>query len=218
MFNITSCELTVKNGEMTGRMTMGGTGYLYVYMGTGQQAAQADESDYIPFEEQADGTHVFTVPVSALDEGIDCAAFSKKKELWYDRTLVFRADSLPAEAFADGAIATVDSLGLSDGAYTVEVTLEGGSGRASVESPAQMTVENGTATAHIVWSSPNYDYVVVDGVRYDPVDTVGASAFDLPVLGFDYDMPLSADTTAMSTPHEISYTLHFDSASIKAAE
>ena len=58
-----------------------------------EQAAAAEEADYIPFTEEADGTHSFTVPVKALDEGIDCAAFSKKKEKWYDRTLVFRADS-----------------------------------------------------------------------------------------------------------------------------
>ena len=30
MFNVTACELTVKNGEMTAKMHMGGTGYLYV--------------------------------------------------------------------------------------------------------------------------------------------------------------------------------------------
>ncbi len=71
---------------MTAKMHMGGTGYLYVYMGTGEQAAAAEEADYIPFTEEADGTHSFTVPVKALDEGIDCAAFSKKKEKWYDRT------------------------------------------------------------------------------------------------------------------------------------
>lgn len=86
MFNVTACELTVKNGEMTAKMHMGGTGYLYVYMGTGEEAAAAEEADYIPFTEEADGTHSFTVPVKALDEGIDCAAFSKKKEKWYDRT------------------------------------------------------------------------------------------------------------------------------------
>lgn len=80
MFDITACELTVEGGKMTATMHMGGKGYLYVYMGTGEQAAAADEADYIPFTEEADGTHSFTVPVDALDEGIDCAAFSKKKE------------------------------------------------------------------------------------------------------------------------------------------
>lgn len=216
MFRVVECELTVENGTMTAVMTMGGTGYLYVYMGTGAEAVQAEESSYIPFEETEDGTHTFTVPVEALDTGISCAAFSKNKEMWYDRTLVFRADSLPVKAFADGVVATPESLGLADGSYTVEVALEGGSGRASVESPAELTIADGKATATIVWSSSNYDYMKVDGEQYDPVNTEGNSTFEIPVSGFDYKMAVSADTTAMSTPHEIEYTLYFDSASIQA--
>ena len=78
MFKITSCTLTVEKGAMTARMTMGGTGYLYVYMGTGEEAAKAPESDRISFEENADGTHSFTVPVDALNEVLPCTAFSKK--------------------------------------------------------------------------------------------------------------------------------------------
>lgn len=216
MFNITECELTVKNGEMTAVMTMGGTGYLYVFMGTGEQAVDADESEYIPFKENTDGTHTFTVPVSALDAGIDCTAFSKNKEKWYDRTLVFRTDSLPVDAFVDGVIATPKSLNLADGTYTVGVTLDGGSGRASVESPAELTIKDGKATAKIVWSSPNYDYIKVDDVQYDPIHTEGNAAFEIPVSGFDYKMPVVADTTAMSTPHEIDYTLYFNSSTIEA--
>lgn len=216
MFKITASTLTVENGRMTAVMTMGGTGYLYVYMGTGEEAVNAGEDSYIPFVEDESGAHTYTVPVEALNSGIDCAAFSKNKEMWYDRTLVFRADSLPMDAFADGVIATAESLGLEDGSYTVEVTLSGGSGRASVESPAQLTVENGIATAVIVWSSSNYDYVKVDSVQYDPINTEGNSAFVIPVLGFDFQMPVLADTTAMSTPHEVEYTLYFDSTTIQA--
>lgn len=216
MFNITACELTVQDGEMTAVITMGGTGYLYVYMGTGEEAAAADESAYISFEETADGAHTFTVPVEALDKGLNCAAFSKKKEQWYDRTLVFRADSLPADARSDDALTTVESLNLADGSYTVEVALEGGSGRATVESPAQLTVQDGKATATIVWSSSNYDYMKVDDVRYDPTNTEGNSTFEIPVNGFDYKMPVLADTTAMSMPHEIEYTLCFDSTTLNA--
>lgn len=215
MFHITACELTVENGEMTAAMEMSGTGYLYVYMGTAQEAAEADETSYLSFTENNDGTHTFTVPVDALDAGIDCAAFSKKKEKWYDRTLVFRADSLPADAFVQDKITSIEDLALQDGIYLAAVTLEGGSGKASVTSPAKLTVENGTVTAEIIWSSPNYDYMKVDGVQYDPVNTEGNSVFEIPVLGFDYNMPVSADTTAMSTPHEIEYTLYFDSTTME---
>lgn len=214
MFQIVSCKLTVANGSMTAQMTMGGTGYLYVYMGTGEQAANADESEYIPFVEDAAGAHTYTVPVEALDAGVPCAAFSKNKEKWYDRTLVFRADSLPADAFAEGIVTTAEDLALADGDYQVDVTLEGGSGRASVESPARMTVENGKVTATIVWSSSNYDYMKVDGVRYDAVIENDRSVFTIPVTCFDWKMAVVADTIAMSQPHEIDYALRFDSASI----
>jgi hypothetical protein len=219
MFNIVSCKLTVANGKMSAVMTMGGTGYLYLYMGTGEEAAKADESDFISFVENENGEHTFEIPVEALDAGIDCAAFSKRKEMWYDRVLCFRADSLPTDAFADGAATTVDSLSLADGTYTVAVTLEGGSGKASVSSPTTLTVENGKAYALIVWSSPNYDYMVVDDVKYETVNQEiglqGNSAFTIPVSGFDRKLSVKADTTAMSTPHEIDYTLYFDSSSIK---
>ena len=216
MFHITSCELTVQDGKMSAGKTMSGTGYLYVFMGTGEQAVQADESEYIGFEQTDSGEHTFTVPVEALDKEISCTAFSKNKKKWYDRTLVFRADSLPTDALSEAVRTTPESLQLQDGTYTVEVTLTGGSGRATVSSPAELVVADGTVTARLVWSSPNYDYMKVDGVQYNPVNTEGNAAFDIPVTVFDYKMPVSADTTAMSTPHEIEYFLYFDSSSIKA--
>lgn len=217
MFKITHCELTVEGGQMTARMYMGGTGYLKVFPGTGTEAAAAEEAAAIPFEEAEDGTHTFTIPVEALDKGIACAAYSKNKEMWYDRTLVFRADSLPLEAFRDSAFATVESLGLADGSYTVQVRLEGGSGKASVESPAALRVEDGQAWVTLVWSSPNYDYMRLGEEKYLPRNTEGNAEFEIPVTAFDFALPVMADTTAMSTPHEIAYTLYFDSASLQPA-
>ena len=218
MFKITQCELTVENGQMNAVMHMGGTGYLRVFLGSAEQAAAADEDACIAFEEQADGTHTFTIPVEALDMGIACAAYSKNKELWYDRTLVFRADSLPRDAFASDVFVTAESLGLADGNYTVEVRLEGGSGKASVESPAKLRVEDGAAYATIVWSSSNYDYMRLDDEKYLPLNTEGNSVFEVPVIAFDSKVTYFADTTAMSTPHEIEYTLYFDAATIAEAE
>ena len=203
---------------MNAVMHMGGTGYLRVFLGSAEQAAAADEDACIAFEERADGTHTFTIPVEALDMGIACAAYSKNKELWYDRTLVFRADSLPRDAFASDVFVTAESLGLADGNYTVEVRLEGGSGKASVESPAKLRVEDGAAYATIVWSSSNYDYMRLDDEKYLPLNTEGNSVFEVPVIAFDSKVTYFADTTAMSTPHEIEYTLYFDAATIAEAE
>ena len=83
-----------------------------------------------------------------------------------------------------------------------------------MQSPARLTVEEGKASAEIIWSSNKYDYMLVDGEKILPTSTEEFSVFDIPVIGFDYKMPVSADTTAMSTPHEIEYTLYFDSTTI----
>ena len=223
MFNIVKCILTVTDDGMTADMTMGGTGYRYLYMGTPEEAVAAAESDYVLPEVDADGAHHFVVPVEALDKGIDCAAFSDNKEKWYDRVLVFRTASLGLNDFADGTFATVKSLGLADGAYDLvvtapdflEVTLSGGSGKASVQSPANITVRGGSATAEIVWSSDKYDFMVVNGVTYTPVSLDPGATFLIPVGAFDFALPVQADTIAMSTPHLIDYILHFDSSTIQ---
>lgn len=214
MFKITSCRLTVENGAMRAKMTMGGTGYLKLYMGIGEEAVKASEQEYIPYVEHEDGTHSFEVPVEALDMGIACSAFSKNKEKWYDRELVFRSDSLPAEAFTESVMVTAESLKLEDGIYTAKVTLGGGSGKASVKSPTTLWVEDGRVMASIVWGSANYDYMKVDGEKYELINTEGNSTFEIPVAGFDRRLPVIADTIAMSQPHEIAYTLTFDSATL----
>ena len=95
------------------------------------------------------------------------------------------------------------------------MTLTGGSGRASVGSPARLTVKDGFCTAEIVFSSGNYDYVRIDDAVYLPVNAEGNSTFVLPVTHFDRPMPIVADTVAMSEPHEIAYTLLFDSATLE---
>ena len=214
MFPIEECELTVADGEMTAVLTMGGTGYLYVYPGTAQEAAEADESQYIPFAEDEEGRHTFTVPVPQLDAEVKLAAFSKRKEKWYDRSLAFVSSSLPLSAWKETGLLSAADLNLDDGEYLADVVLEGGSGRTTIESPALLTVTDDSMTLHVVFSSPNYDYMIVNGERYLPVNTEGNSAFDIPFAGFDGPVPVTADTVAMSSPHEIDYTITADSESL----
>ncbi|MGN0968018.1 MAG: hypothetical protein ACI4O3_02000 [Oscillospiraceae bacterium] len=127
-------------------------------------------------------------------------------------------DTKPAETVPAEPEETSSAAGsLKDGAYTVAVTLSGGSGKAKVASPAALRVENGAAWATITWSSSNYDYMKVNGEKYLPLTMEGGSVFEIPVAGFDCDLPVVADTIAMSTPHEIEYTLRFDSATIQSA-
>ena len=98
MFRVIKCELIVENGAMSAVMTMSGDGYGMVYMGTGEEASVDTEENYVPFVLDEVGAKTFTVPVEALDMELDCAAWSIRKEKWYDRTLIFMSDELPADA------------------------------------------------------------------------------------------------------------------------
>ncbi len=95
MFRPIKAVLTVENGSMEVCMTMSGQGYGFLYMGTGEQALADTEDTYIPFVLDEDGAKTFTVPVEVLNVDTNCAAWSIRKEKWYDRVLVFESDMLP---------------------------------------------------------------------------------------------------------------------------
>ena len=215
MFRIESALLKVADGKMKVALTMGSRTFLHVYPGSAEEAASKES--WIEPVENENGAMTFTIPVEALDAAVPCAAYSRNKELWYDRSLLFRADSLPMTAFRGGFFTTAESMGLEDGRYMVAVTLSGGSGRAKIQNPTALYVEDGVCTAVIGWSSKNYDYMKVEGEKYLPVPNEDNAAFRIPVLYFDRPMPVIADTVAMSEPHEISYMLCFDSSSLEAA-
>ena len=94
MFNVIDCKLTVKNGKMSAVLTLSGTGYGYLYMGTKEEAAAADQSSWIPFVADSNGKYTYTIPVEALDKGIDVAAYSIKNAIWYDRMLTFKSETV----------------------------------------------------------------------------------------------------------------------------
>ena len=203
--------LTVENGQMTFHVSLASTHIVNLYLGKASDAAD-HEADWLqPTTDTvtySDGTseevYGFDIPVSAVDADFDLAILGTKGK-WYDHVVSVR-----------NAVEQAGTAVPADGTYTCEVTLEGGSGRATVESPAALTVADGKMTATIVWSSPNYDYMIVDGEKYLPTNTEGNSTFEIPVSALDTALDVTADTVAMSTPHEIEYTLTFDSASLKA--
>ena len=203
--------LTVENGEMTFHVSLASKKIVNLYPGKAADA-EANESDWLqPTTDTvtySDGTseevYGFDIPVSALDTDFDLAILGTKGK-WYDHVVSVRN---AVEKAADAEVP-------ADGSYTCEVTLEGGSGRATVESPAALTVADGKMTATLVWSSPNYDYMIVDGEKYLPTNTEGNSTFEIPVAALDTALTVTADTVAMSTPHEIEYTLTFAADSLK---
>lgn len=219
--------LTVKDGKMTIHVSLVSKSIVNLFVGTAEDAQKegaeileptTDEVTYSDgYKEEVFG---FDIPVPALDEEFDCALLGKKGK-WYDHK-VSVSDPVPAEETAEkeeaSAGTTVEELKLEDGNYTVEVTLEGGSGKATVESPVKLEIRDGKVIAELIWSSPNYDYMIVDGEKYEMTNTEGNSTFEIPVAAFDTALAVKADTVAMSEPHEIDYTLQFDSASIEKAK
>ena len=155
-------------------------------------------------------------PVKTDDTAEEAAEDSDKKDEASDKETTEKSDASKDDKKSEGK--KLEDLKLEDGTYEFDVTLTGGTGRATVESPAKVEIKDKEATATIIWSSPNYDYMIVDGEKYEPVNKDGNSTFEIPVTVFDTEMEVTADTVAMSTPHEIDYTLNFDSSSMKKEE
>lgn len=219
MFHVSeACDgkgtLTVEDGKMTIHISLTSKKILNLYPGLAEDAAKEGAelleptTDTVTYSDgMTEEVYGFDVPVPALDEEFDLALIGTKGT-WYDHKV---SVSNPVKEAADAGT-------LADGTYQIDLEFAGGSGRASVDSPATLVVENGVMTATITWSSPNYDYMLVDGEKYLPVNTEGNSVFEIPVRALDTPLTVIGDTVAMSTPHEIEYTLTFLSDTAKQGE
>ncbi|MBR3486483.1 MAG: iron transporter [Clostridia bacterium] len=203
--------LTVKDGKMTIHITMPSKNTVNLFPGLAEDAQKEGAELIQPTLDTvtyADGTteevYGFDIPVPYLDKEFDCALVGTKGK-WYDHK-VSVSNPQPVSDNAES---------IKDGEYLCEVTLSGGSGKASIESPAKITVKDGKMTAVIVWSSSHYEYMTIGEVKYEPVNTEGNSTFEIPVE-LDREIAVSALTTAMSEPHLIDYTIRFDGSTIKS--
>ena len=199
--------LTVKDGKMTVHVSLQSKKIVNLFYGT-KEEAQKDGADLIePTEDTVyydDGTtaevYGFDVPVPALDEEFDVSILGTHGN-WYTHKVTV-SDPVPGDDIHAGS-----EMDLEDGEYEAELTLDGGTGRASVDSPAKLVVEKGKATLTVIWSSPYYDYMLVDGKKYRPVNEEGNSTFEIPVKKLNEPFKVIGDSTAMSQPHEIEYKL-----------
>lgn len=215
MFRVNeTCEgkgtLTVENGEMTIHITLGSKKILNLYPGLAEDASEEGTELLLPTEDTvtySDGmteeVYGFDVPVPMLETEFDLALIGTKGK-WYDHKV---SVSNPVPLENDEQVN--DEVSLEDGTYSMGITFAGGSGKAEILSPVSVTVAGGKAMATVQWNSPNYDYMIVNGEKYLPVNTEGDSIFEIPVLIFDEPMDIIGDTVAMSKPHEIEYTLTF---------
>ncbi len=216
--------LSVKDGKMTIHVSLQSKKIVNLYPGLAEDAKKEGAelleptTDIVVYSDgYEDEVYGFDIPVPSLDEEFDVALIGTHGN-WYDHKVVVSdpVEGDDIQAVINGNAAdNAASSDFTDGEHTIEVALEGGTGRASVESPAVIRKNGDEITAVITWSSPYYDYMIVNGQRYEPVNTEGNSVFEIPVASFDSPLEVIADTTAMSEPHEIEYTLKFDPASLK---
>ena len=199
--------LTVENGEMTIHVSLQSKKIVNLFPGTAEEAEKEGAVLLEPTTDKVvypdgyeDEVYGFDIPVPAIGEEFDCALIGTKGK-WYDHKVMV-SDPVPGDDIHAGTEMT-----LENGEYQVELVLEGGTGKATVESPAPLKVENGAATLTLTWSSPNYDYMIVDGNKYEPVNEEGNSVFEIPVKVLNEPFDIIGDTTAMSEPHEIEYKL-----------
>ena len=200
MFHVSeACDgkgtLTVKDGVMTIHISLGSKKILNLYPGLAEDAAKdgavllEPTTDTVTYSDgMTEEVYGFDVPVPVIGEEFNLALIGTKGK-WYDH-----------------------KVKVSD------PVAEGGSGRASIQSPAQLAIADGAATAILEWSSPNYDYMLVNGEKYLPVNTEGNSVFEVPVEALDAPLTMIGDTVAMSTPHEVEYTVTFHSETLESAE
>lgn len=227
MFHVSeACDgkgtLTVKDGVMTIHISLGSKKILNLYPGLAEDAAKdgavllEPTTDTVTYSDgMTEEVYGFDVPVPVIGEEFDLALIGTKGK-WYDHKV--KVSDPVAEDSREAANGSFDMSALADGSYTIELTMEGGSGRASIQSPTQITVADGAATAILEWSSPNYDYMLVNGEKYLPVNTEGNSVFEVPVETLDAPLTMIGDTVAMSTPHEVEYTVTFHSETLESAE
>lgn len=224
MFHVSeACDgkgtLTVENGQMTIHISLGSKKIVNLYSGLAEDAGKDGAKLLIPTEDSvtySDGmteeVYGFDVPVPVLETEFDLALVGTKGK-WYDHK-VSVSDPVPLQE-EPLTEPSENAAALADGIYTVGITFEGGSGKATILSPVSITVTDGEIIAAVEWSSPNYDYMLVAGEKYLPVNTEGNSVFEIPVPALDEPMEVIGDTVAMSKPHEVEYTITFHSDTIQ---
>ncbi len=211
--------LTVKSGEGNLHLIMPSKNVLNLYSGLAADAENNKEQWIEPSVEEVtydDGmteeVYAYDVAVYVMDEEFDLAIIGKKN-VWYDHKVSI-SDPQPVQNEEKEAAEAGNTASLT-GVNTVELSLEGGTGKAKLTSPAKIELTEGGYLVTIEWSSKHYDYMIVDGVKYTPVDVGETSIYEIPVKDISVPLEVIADTVAMSTPHEIEYTITFDADTLK---
>lgn len=208
--------LTVEDGEGIVHLVMPSKNVLNLYSGLAADAENNKNAWIEPATEEVtyeDGmteeVFAFDVVVPVIDEEFDLALIGKKN-VWYDHKVsVSEPEIIEEDENIQDETSSEDALSEQIG-ETINVSLEGGTGKVSLITPTAIKQDNNGYIVTLEWSSKNYDYMIVDGVKYLPVEVNEHSIFEIPVSNIDKPLEVIADTVAMSKPHEIEYTITFE--------
>ena len=199
--------LTVTDGRMTLHITLQSKKILNLYPGLAEDAKKEGAVLLEPTLDPvtyADGytenVYGFDIPVPVLEEAFDLALIGTKGK-WYDHKVVVSDPILIEELPSDGQEGNPGETIAPDG-----FSFSGGTGRVTLSCP-EVYLDGEQAQALIVFSSPRYTYVKADGTEYPTICDEETSRAVIPVP-LNRSFEIQAQTTAMSEPHEITYTLY----------
>lgn len=208
--------LTVENGEGVVHLVMPSKNVLYLFSGLAADAENNRNAWIEPTTEDVtyeDGmteeVFAFDVLVPVIDEEFDLALIGKK-DVWYDHKVSVSEPELIEADETNQYDASTDGIQPEQLGESINVSLEGGTGKVSLITPTTIKQNDDGYIVTLEWSSKNYDYMLVDGVKYLPVEVNEHSIFEIPVSDIDKPLEVVADTVAMSEPHEIEYTITFE--------
>lgn len=104
---------------------------------------------------------------------------------------------------------------LRNGTYLTNAVVEGGNGTDMICTPLNVFVDDGTATAVIVWDSTACEYMKIEGTQISPMSRDDGSVFYVPVNTWDEEVEILAGITRDGEKEEVEYTIAFDSASME---
>ena len=226
MFKVVDCTLvSTKDKGMEAVITLSKQGYDYLYMGKAEEAAKADKNNWIPFNE-VNGKYTYTIPVKALNTGIEVASHSKKYNKWYDRTITFKSEGMQFQGLKEGTYEYVKDA--TNQVYTVTTD----PGKFSVtEATLSKTAEG--MKAKVTLKGTGYDALYL-GSKEDAENDDGKNwiascetkgegenqqyVFEIPVSALNTSIPIATHGTKSKKWFNHTITFNFNTNIVDAGE
>lgn len=187
-----------KKGKMTATITLSGTGYDYLYMGTTKAAKKASKSSLSHYKVR-NGYYTYKIPVSKLDKWLVISAHSKRLNKWYQHKIIFYsagAKKTSSTAVTTGSGGTSATHYLTHGTQTTfkkSNKADKVSKSSDDSGKSTSSVNNSTKLKDGVYTPKSFSWSGGSGrlayIRCDKVTVTGGKAYATIVFGSpNYDL------------------------------